>query len=123
MRCAKIPVLEGRVFYPPSALFPASTSRTPPDSLAREVQSSPLNVTPSINDGRLESVCIHTDQQINCCLYEYTSVILPIPQPGRKLEPESYTSWGGNSIEQSVVLGEAYREGQVKRTSPHGCAF
>ena len=40
-----------------------------------------------------------------------------IPQPGRKLEPESYTSWGVNLFEQSVVLGEAYREGQVKRTA------
>ena len=44
---AKTPSREGCAFYPLSALFPSSTSKTPNYSLAREVQSSTLIVTPS----------------------------------------------------------------------------
>ena len=46
----KTPSREGCAFYPPAALFPASTSKIPPYSLAREVQSSTLIVTSSINE-------------------------------------------------------------------------
>ena len=46
----KTPSREGCAFYPPSALFPASTSKMPPYSLAIEVQSSTLIVTSSINE-------------------------------------------------------------------------
>ena len=40
---------------------------------------------------------------------------ISIPQPGRKLKPSSYTSWRSEFFEQTVVLGEAYREEQVNR--------
>ena len=42
---------------------------------------------------------------------------ISIPQPGRKLKPSSYTSWRSEFFEQTVVLGEAYREEQVKVTA------
>ena len=44
-RTPKTPSREGCAFYPLSALFPASTSKIPPYSLAREVHSSPLMST------------------------------------------------------------------------------
>ena len=43
-----MPGREGRAFYPPSTRFPASTSKTPPYSLAREVQSSVLFIALSM---------------------------------------------------------------------------
>ena len=55
-RTPKTPSREGCAFYPLSALFPASTSKIPPYSLAREVHSSPLIVNPVDKMGRVKNI-------------------------------------------------------------------
>jgi hypothetical protein len=53
-RTPKTPSREGCAFYPLFALFPASTSKIPPYSLAREVHSSPLIINPVDKIGKSE---------------------------------------------------------------------
>jgi hypothetical protein len=48
---------------------------------------------------------------------------ISVPQPGRKLEPEKYTSCGVNFFEQPVVLGEAYTKARIKNPAHHGRVF